>query len=269
MTAEHGECEIEHEAGAFDEGAGAPELVGDCESPFGVAEVRLERPNLEQPDRDVRGSRHDRGADVLAGGAPAVRPADEPLEPVECRRRRGNEPGDFVGRQRHEQRRRVGQPQLAQRHHRSGQRRQSCPPIGRRRNRTGQRYRRDDGLDRDRVLVGHLLHYRVPAMVELPHTMLSPVKQRRMTVLPEAMLSRFDEPQTMLSPFQVPHTMLSPTNVPHTMLSPFIEPQTMLSPFEDPHTMLSPFIWPMTRSLQTMLAPHTASLPQTMFEART
>src|SRR3954462_8092426 len=99
--------------------------------------------------------------------------------------------------------------------------------------------------------------------------MLSPVEVPQMTVLPQTMLSPFDEPQTMLSPFQVPHTMLSPTNVPHTMLSPFIEPQTMLSPFDEPHTMLSPFIWPMTRSLQTMLAPQPASFPQTMFDART
>src|SRR3954463_15443473 len=98
MAAEHGEGEIEHEAGAFDERAGAPELVGDCESPFGVAEVGLERPNLEQPDRDVRGSRHDREADVLAGGALAMRPADEPLEPRECRWGRGKEPGGFVRR---------------------------------------------------------------------------------------------------------------------------------------------------------------------------
>ena len=104
-----------------EEDARAPERRADARSPTRRAEAGLELPDLEDPDRRVHAVRHDREADVAAGGALAMRPGDEPLEPFDRRRRRRDEPRHLLGRQHRQQRRRVREPQLAQRRSSSGQ----------------------------------------------------------------------------------------------------------------------------------------------------
>src|SRR5262249_33706203 len=254
MNPDDQEPVVERQRGAVEERACAPELAGEREAPFGRSEVRLERANLHQPDRNVGGPRHDRVADVLPRGALAMRPRDEPLEAFHRRRRRRDEACDLRGRQRGEQRWRVRQPQLAKRHQRTSERRQPRTPVGRGRNTCRQRHRRNDGLELGALLKRHLLHQKIfPDEITGADTRLSPAPTSGSAPAtgpstashtmffelnePQRMLVAATEPQTMLSPSNVPQTMLSPANVPQTMLSPTNDPHTMLSPSSEPHTM--------------------------------
>src|SRR4029077_15159370 len=80
MAADRREREVEHQLRAVDEDDRAPELRRDREAPLGGAEIRLERSDLKQPDRDVRVLRHDSEAEVLSRLTLTPRPRDEPLE---------------------------------------------------------------------------------------------------------------------------------------------------------------------------------------------
>ena len=129
MCSDDVEREVDDQLRAVDEHPRSPERRTDGKPPLGRAEARLELAYLEDADGGVHAMRHDREADVVAGRALAMGPRDEPLEPFDRGRRRRNEPRHFLGREHRQQRRRVGQPQLAQRHQRSGQDRQRLPPV--------------------------------------------------------------------------------------------------------------------------------------------
>src|SRR6185436_16816735 len=97
------EREPDQQLGAFLEHAGAPVRRSDRKAPLGRAEAGLQLTQLEDPDRRVvAGERHGE-ARVGPGATLAVRPGDELLEAVHCRRRRRDETRNFLGRQQREE----------------------------------------------------------------------------------------------------------------------------------------------------------------------
>src|SRR5206468_665094 len=75
-----GEDVLEHQPRRGDEDARAPELRPERKSPLTEAELRIERPHLNEADRVLESDRHDAEADVASVGLLLVRPEDEPLE---------------------------------------------------------------------------------------------------------------------------------------------------------------------------------------------
>src|SRR5262245_4370936 len=140
------EREVDRERRAVEEQSPAPELLGEGEAPLGIAEVGLERADLEEADDFVGSTQRDTKGDVLTSRTLPVRPLDEALESLDARRRRRQELRDGAGRHRGEERWSVRDPQFAQRDARAGQRRQaSAPMVGADVHRL-QRQRQDRGV---------------------------------------------------------------------------------------------------------------------------
>ena len=110
---DHIEREVEDERGGLHEQAAAPVLRAQREAPLGDVERRLKRPDLEQADNRVGVLERDPERERLSGFTLPLRPRDELLEPVKCRRRRRDQPRDFRRAERSQQRRRVRRAQFA------------------------------------------------------------------------------------------------------------------------------------------------------------
>src|SRR5450759_2352684 len=97
------ERKVDDHARAVHAPARAPERRANRESPLGRAEARLQLPHLEDPDGRVHPVGHHREAGVVACGALAVRPRDEPLEAFNRGRGRRDEARHFFGREHRQQ----------------------------------------------------------------------------------------------------------------------------------------------------------------------
>ncbi len=153
----HAHCvedKLERQVGGFLEHARAPELRPERESPLGRLETAAGVAHLKDANRRVETFDSDGETGICACQALAQGPRDEFLEALHCRRRRRDEPRDFLGGEQLAERRGIRGAQLAKDDLLSGQHRQAMTPV-----RAGDRYVEFHGvLEHLRIQVSSVRH---------------------------------------------------------------------------------------------------------------
>ncbi len=97
------EQEVQHYCGALHEQAGAPITVTKDKPPFGTGAIRRRAPDLNEPDRSMMPVWDYREAVLTAGLLLAMGPRDKISKCFEILRRRENEAGNRLGREKRRQ----------------------------------------------------------------------------------------------------------------------------------------------------------------------